>query len=265
MPTTPSRTSLNASTPSSAALSIASVLYLIPRRPERFPALVRAIIFQQLAGRAAQTIHDRFVKAIGARRFPTPALVLAASDETLRTAGLSRGKMAYVRDLAAHVRDRKLDFHRFSAMDDDAIIADLTKVRGIGRWTAEMYLMFNLHRPDVLPVDDLGVRQRRRPPLRDGHAATAPATARIRRTLAPLSLGRRMVPVAEHEPGHARRLHQIAPHPNPRTAAKPKPGGKPQSGKKTAIKPANRRPARSITASASRAKPGTTRKPRKTS
>lgn len=132
--------------------------YLIPRRPERFQALVRAIIFQQLAGRAAQTILDRFVKAVGGKRFPTPALVLAASDETLRAAGLSRGKMGYIRDLAGHVRDRTLSFHRFPGMDDDAIIADLTRVRGIGRWTAEMFLMFNLHRPDVFPVDDLGVR-----------------------------------------------------------------------------------------------------------
>src|SRR6202158_1833954 len=132
--------------------------YRIPRRPERFQALVRAIIFQQLAGRAAQTIYDRFVKQVGGKRFPTPALVLAASDETLRAAGLSRGKMGYIRDLAGHVRDRTLNFHRFSRMDDDAIIADLTRVRGIGRWTAEMFLMFNLHRPDVFPVDDLGVR-----------------------------------------------------------------------------------------------------------
>ncbi len=132
--------------------------YRIPRRPDRFQALVRAIIFQQLAGRAAQTIYDRFVKQVGGKRFPTPSLVLAASDEALRAAGLSRGKMAYIRDLAGHVRDRTLNFHRFSAMDDDAIITDLTRVRGIGRWTAEMFLMFNLHRPDVFPVDDLGVR-----------------------------------------------------------------------------------------------------------
>ena len=132
--------------------------YRIPRRPERFQALVRAIIFQQLAGRAAQTIYDRFVKQVGGKRFPTPALVLAASDEALRAAGLSRGKTAYIRDLAGHVRDRTLNFHRFPGMDDDAIITDLTRVRGIGRWTAEMFLMFNLHRPDVFPVDDLGVR-----------------------------------------------------------------------------------------------------------
>ena len=132
--------------------------YAIVRRPERFHSLVRAIIFQQLAGRAAQTIFDRFVKAVGGKRFPTPALSLAASDEVLRSAGLSRGKMSYIRDLATHVNNRTLNFHRHSRMTDDEIIADLTRVRGIGRWTAEMFLMFNLHRPDVLPVDDLGVR-----------------------------------------------------------------------------------------------------------
>jgi DNA-3-methyladenine glycosylase II len=130
----------------------------IRRRPERFPALVRAIIFQQLAGRAAQTIHDRFVAAVGNGGFPKPAQVLAASDETMRAAGLSRGKMSYLRDLAEHVRDGKLNFHRFARMEDEEVIADLTRVRGIGRWTAEMFLMFNLCRPDVLAVDDLGLR-----------------------------------------------------------------------------------------------------------
>ncbi len=130
----------------------------ITRRPERFAALVRAIIFQQLAGRAAQTILDRFVAAVGRGRFPTPDQVLAATDETMRSAGLSRGKMAYLRDLAEHVRDGKLNFHRFPKMDDDEVIADLTRVKGIGRWTAEMFLMFNLNRPDVLAVDDLGLR-----------------------------------------------------------------------------------------------------------
>src|ERR1700726_1552886 len=132
--------------------------YAIRPRPERFHSLVQAIIFQQLAGPAAQTIFDRFVKAVGGKRFPTPALLLAASDEVLRGAGLSRGKMSYIRDLATHVNNRTLNFHRPSRMTDDEIIADLTRVRGIGRWTAEMFLMFNLHRPDVLPVDDLGVR-----------------------------------------------------------------------------------------------------------
>jgi len=127
-------------------------------RRERFQSLVRAIIFQQLAGRAALAIYERFVKIIGGRRFPTPAQVIAASDEDMRRAGLSRGKMAYIRDLARHVRDGSLNFRRFARMEDEEIIADLVRVRGIGRWTAEMFLMFNLRRPDVLPVDDLGFR-----------------------------------------------------------------------------------------------------------
>jgi DNA-3-methyladenine glycosylase II len=127
-------------------------------RRERFQSLVRAIIFQQLAGRAALAIYERFVKIIGHRRFPTPAQVIAASDQDMRRAGLSRGKMAYIRDLAGHVREGSLNFRRFARMEDEEIITDLVRVRGIGRWTAEMFLMFNLRRPDVLPVDDLGFR-----------------------------------------------------------------------------------------------------------
>jgi DNA-3-methyladenine glycosylase II len=127
-------------------------------RPERFQSLVRAIIFQQLAGRAALAIYERFIKIIGGGRFPTPAQVIAASDEDMRRAGLSRGKMAYIRDLAQHVRDGNLNFRKFARMDDEKIIEDLVRVRGIGRWTAEMFLMFNLRRPDVLPIDDLGFR-----------------------------------------------------------------------------------------------------------
>jgi len=128
------------------------------RRPERFQALARAIIFQQLAGAAATAIYNRFVKQIGGGRFPTPAQVLAATDDAMRAAGISRGKALYLRDLAAHVRDGVLNFHRFARMDDEDIIVDLTRVKGIGRWTAEMFLMFNLHRPDVMPGGDLGLR-----------------------------------------------------------------------------------------------------------
>ena len=128
------------------------------RRPERFQALARAIIFQQLAGAAATAIYNRFVKQIGGGRFPTPAQVLAATDDAMRAAGISRGKALYLRDLAAHVRDGTLNFHRFARMDDEEIIVDLTRVKGIGRWTAEMFLMFNLHRPDVMPGGDLGLR-----------------------------------------------------------------------------------------------------------
>jgi DNA-3-methyladenine glycosylase II len=130
----------------------------IALRRERFASLSRAIIFQQLAGAAARTIHDRFVALFPGRRFPSPRQVLDASSEDLRRVGLSRQKSLYLRDLAAHIENGTLNFHRFSKMDDEEIIVDLTRVNGIGRWTAEMFLIFNLGRPDVLPVDDLGVR-----------------------------------------------------------------------------------------------------------
>ncbi|HUO05789.1 MAG TPA: DNA-3-methyladenine glycosylase [Candidatus Binataceae bacterium] len=130
---------------------------LIPRR-ERFQALVRAIIFQQLAGAAATAIYNRFVALYPDADFPSPERVLATRDPILRSAGLSPQKILYIKDLAAHVRDRTLNFHRFHRMTDDEIIADLTRVKGIGRWTAEMFLMFNLGRADVFPVDDLGIQ-----------------------------------------------------------------------------------------------------------
>jgi DNA-3-methyladenine glycosylase II len=126
--------------------------------PRRFQALARAIMFQQLAGSAATAIYGRVVALFPGRSFPTPAQLLATSDEDLRKAGLSRQKIAYLRDLAQHVTNKSLNFHRFSRMSDDEIIADLTRVKGIGRWTAEMFLMFNLGRPDVLALDDLGLR-----------------------------------------------------------------------------------------------------------
>ncbi len=130
----------------------------IASRPERFPALARAIIFQQLAGRAAQAIHDRVVALYPGKPFPTPEQILATPDELLRKAGLSAKKALYIKDLARHVQDGLLNFHRFPKMEDEEIIDHLTQVKGIGRWTAEMFLMFNLGRPDILPVGDLGFR-----------------------------------------------------------------------------------------------------------
>lgn len=127
-------------------------------RRERFQALCRAIIFQQLAGAAARTIYERFVALFGAQGFPSPRQVLDAPEAAMRAAGLSRQKIRYLRDLALHVADGKLNFHRFPRMTDEEVIAELIRVHGVGRWTAEMFLMFNLGRPDVLPVDDLGVR-----------------------------------------------------------------------------------------------------------
>ncbi len=128
-----------------------------PRR-ERFQALVRTIIFQQLAGAAANAIYGRFVDLFPGVEFPSPEQVLAKTDAELRAAGLSEKKALYIKDLAAHVRDGKLNFHRFHRMADEEIIAHLTQVKGIGKWTAEIFLMFNLGRPDVMPADDLGVQ-----------------------------------------------------------------------------------------------------------
>jgi DNA-3-methyladenine glycosylase II len=122
-----------------------------------FAALVRAIVFQQLAGRAAQAIHGRVRRTIGDPL--SPETLNAASDEALRAAGLSANKLASLRDLSAKVLDGTVVLSRTSRRSDEELIERLTTVRGIGRWTAEMYLMFQLRRLDIWPVDDLGVRQ----------------------------------------------------------------------------------------------------------
>ena len=129
-----------------------------PRDPDGpFGALVRAIVFQQLAGRAAQAIYGRLQATVGDTL--TPETLTAASDAALRAAGLSANKLASLRDLSTKVLDGTLALTRTSRRSDDELIAALVTVRGIGRWTAEMYLMFQLRRLDVWPVDDLGVRQ----------------------------------------------------------------------------------------------------------
>jgi DNA-3-methyladenine glycosylase II len=132
-------------------------LGIVPRI-ERFQALVRAIIFQQLAGAAANAIYNRFVGLFPGPGFPSPEQVLAKSDAELRSVGLSEKKALYIKDLAAHIKDGKLNFHRFHRMTDEEVIADLTQVKGIGIWTAEIFMMFNLGRPDIMPADDLGVQ-----------------------------------------------------------------------------------------------------------
>jgi DNA-3-methyladenine glycosylase II len=121
-----------------------------------FGALVRSIVFQQLAGSAARAIHGRVRATVPGEL--TPAALKAVPDDTLRAAGLSANKLAALRDLSVKVTGGTVDLDK-SARPDDEIIADLVTVRGIGRWTAEMYLMFELRRLDVWPVDDLGVRQ----------------------------------------------------------------------------------------------------------
>ncbi len=128
-----------------------------PRR-RYFAALCEAIVSQQLSTKAAQTIYGRFRSRFD-RNTPTPAGVLALDTADLRNAGLSRGKVSYVRDLAEKFLDSSIPRRRFAGMDDDAIIEALTQVKGIGVWTAQMFLIFVLNRPDVLPVDDLGLRK----------------------------------------------------------------------------------------------------------
>ncbi len=130
------------------------------RRLPPFRSLTQSIIFQQLHGKAAETILQRFRGLFGDADFPSPEQVLAAGLDQLRTAGLSRGKASYILDLAARARSESLPtLAQCDALADEEVIARLTEVKGIGRWTAEMFLMFNLGRPDVLPVDDLGVRR----------------------------------------------------------------------------------------------------------
>jgi DNA-3-methyladenine glycosylase II len=120
-----------------------------------FRALLRAIISQQLSTRAAATIAARFDALFDGN--PTPASIAAVPDARLRACGLSGAKLRYIRDLCARVDDGSLPLEQLAGMSDDDVIATLTQVKGIGRWTAEMFLMFRLHRPDVLPVGDLGI------------------------------------------------------------------------------------------------------------
>lgn len=127
------------------------------RAGTHYDALVRSIVFQQLSGKAAGTIHGRFRALYPGNRI-RPELVLATDDVTLRGAGLSRQKIGYLRDLSSRVVDRSLPLAHLGRLPDDAIIDHLVQVKGIGRWTVQMFLMFRLGRPDVLPELDLGVQ-----------------------------------------------------------------------------------------------------------
>jgi 3-methyladenine DNA glycosylase/8-oxoguanine DNA glycosylase len=128
------------------------------REGTHFHWLARSIVYQQLSGKAAGTIFGR-VQAIGGGQFLDPEAILAVPDEQLRAAGLSRQKTAYVRDLARHVVDGHLDMAQLPRLGDEEVCRRLTAVHGVGRWTAQMFLMFRLGRPDVLPVADLGVQK----------------------------------------------------------------------------------------------------------
>ena len=127
-------------------------------RPDAYGALLRTIVGQQLSTKAARTIHGR-VLALFDGRTPNPEELLAVSEEDLRAAGLSGRKVSYIRDLANHVLDGELELDRLEQLSDEEAIEEIVAVRGLGRWSAEMFLMFHLGRPDVFSGGDLGLRK----------------------------------------------------------------------------------------------------------
>ena len=133
---------------------------LKPGHVSTFQSLTKAIIHQQLSGKAAGTILGRFIALYPGKRFPSAADVLATKPERLREVGLSRTKSSYIRDIAQRVKGRRVPGLKASQrLTNEELITRLTEVKGIGQWTAEMLLIFNLGREDVLPIDDLGVRR----------------------------------------------------------------------------------------------------------
>ena len=127
------------------------------RGHDPFVGLVRVIMSQQLSGKAADTIFGRVEALAGGRANLTPATLRALTPESLRAAGVSRPKIGYLYDLADRVADGRLDLHALDGHPDEEVIAQITAVKGLGRWSAEMFLMFRLNRPDIFPVSDLGI------------------------------------------------------------------------------------------------------------
>jgi DNA-3-methyladenine glycosylase II len=129
-----------------------------PRPADPYGALLRSIVGQQLSTKAARSIYERLT-ALFDGGAPSPRALLDADPEELRAAGLSRAKVAYLRDLAERVEDGDLELERLAELPDGEVFEQLTAVKGLGRWTADMFLIFHLGRPDVLPVGDLGIRR----------------------------------------------------------------------------------------------------------
>jgi DNA-3-methyladenine glycosylase II len=129
------------------------------RRPgDAYGALVRSIVGQQLSSKAARSIYERLI-ALFDGRTPTPRELLDMDPEEIRGVGLSRAKVAFLRDLAEHIEDGELDLEALPELPDDEVLEQLTRVKGLGPWTVDMFLMFHLGRPDVLPVGDQGIRR----------------------------------------------------------------------------------------------------------
>jgi DNA-3-methyladenine glycosylase II len=128
------------------------------RPGDAYGALLRSIVGQQLSTKAARTIYGRMLELFDGHA-PSPLQLLAANPDDIRAAGLSRPKINYLRDLAQHVEDGELELERLDELPDEEVIEQLTAVKGIGEWSAHMFLMFHLGRPDVLPVGDQGIRR----------------------------------------------------------------------------------------------------------
>jgi DNA-3-methyladenine glycosylase II len=128
------------------------------RAGDAYGALLRSIVGQQLSTKAARTIYGRMLELFDGHA-PTPRQLLAVDPDKIRAAGLSRPKISYLRDLAEHVEKGELELDRLDDLPDDEVIEQLTAVKGLGEWSAHMFLMFHLRRPDVLPVGDQGIRR----------------------------------------------------------------------------------------------------------
>lgn len=153
-------------------------------RGDAFQALARSIVGQQISVKAAASIWARFAALAGEVK---PACVAALSDESLRAVGFSGQKVSYVKDLARRFESGEIKPRRWSRMGDEAIIEELVEVRGIGRWTVEMFLIFHLRRPDVLPVDDLGLRRAMERAYNEGEALTRDEMRSIGKPWSPYS------------------------------------------------------------------------------
>jgi DNA-3-methyladenine glycosylase II len=125
---------------------------------DSYGMLLRSVVGQQLSSKAAATIYDRVLELFGGHT-PSPAELLAVEPDDLRGAGLSGRKVEYVRDLARHVESGELELDRLAELSDEEVIGEITAIRGFGLWSAQMFLMFHLERPDVLPTGDLGIRR----------------------------------------------------------------------------------------------------------
>ena len=177
----------------------------IRRRGDAFTTLARAITGQQISVKAAQSVWNRVLEACGGKPGKLSAdSVLALDPPLLRACGLSQRKADYIRDLASKFAAGELKPRRWKASDDESIIEELIQVKGIGRWTAEMFLMFNLHRPDILPVDDLGLRNAAAAQYNDGEKMSIDEIRAIGeawkpwRSVATMYLWRSLDPIADY-------------------------------------------------------------------